>query len=68
MLILFVSLNNRIKAYISTNMSVTDYMIFAVDEIALVQMRAYNMVFLEFVLQYYNHTPLIQGFWIWDLI
>ena len=56
--------NNRIKAYISpTNMSVTDYMIFAVDEIALVQdAAASNMVFLEVVLQYYNHTPLIQDF------
>lgn len=56
--------NNRIKAYISTtNVSATDYMIFAVDELAVVQdAQASNMVFLEVVLQYYNHVPLIKDF------
>lgn len=56
--------NNRIKAYVSpTAMSVTDYMVFAVDELTVVQdARASNMVFLEVVLQYYNHVPLIQDF------
>lgn len=56
--------NKRIKAYISpTTMSNTDYMMFAVDEIAVVQdSKASNMVFLEIVLQYYNHVPLIRDF------
>lgn len=56
--------NNRIKAYISpSTMSVTDYMLFAVDEIAIVQdSKASNMVFLEVVLQYFNHVPLIKDF------
>lgn len=56
--------NNRIKSYIApTSMSVTDYMLFAVDEVAVVQSAAAsNMVFLEVVLQYFNHVPLIQDF------
>ena len=56
--------NNRIKAYVSpTSVSVTDYMIFAVDELAIVQdSKASNVLFLEVVLQYYNHLPLIKDF------
>lgn len=56
--------NNRIKAYVSpSSMSVTDYMLFAVDEIAIVQdAKASNVLFLEVVLQYYNHNPLIKDF------
>lgn len=56
--------NNRIKAYVSpSSMSVTEYMLFAVDEIAIVQdSKASNMVFLEVVLQYFNHVPLIKDF------
>ena len=56
--------NNRIRAYISpTNISSTDFMMFAVDEVALVQdAKASNMVFLEVVLQYFNHVPLIKDF------
>lgn len=56
--------NQRIRTYISpTSISTTNYMMFAVDEINLVQdASASNMLFLEVVLQYFNHQALIQDF------
>lgn len=56
--------NQRIRTYISpTSISETNYMMFAVDEINLVQdASASNMLFLEVVLQYFNHKALIQDF------
>ena len=56
--------NQRIRTYISpTSISETNYMMFAVDEINLVQdAAASNMLFLEVVLQYFNHNALIQDF------
>jgi murein DD-endopeptidase MepM/ murein hydrolase activator NlpD len=56
--------NQRIRTYISpTSISETGYMMFAVDEINLVQdAAASNMLFLEVVLQYFNHKALIRDF------
>ena len=56
--------NQRIRTYIApTSISTTNYMMFAVDEINLVQdASASNMLFLEVVLQYFNHQALIQDF------
>lgn len=56
--------NHRLKTYISpTSSSATGYMMFAVDEIGIVQdSKASNMVFLELVLQFFNHQPLISDF------
>lgn len=56
--------NQRIRTYISpTTMSATNFMMFAVDEIAIYQdAKASNMVFLEVVLQYFNYIPLAKDF------
>lgn len=56
--------NQRIRNYISpSSISETGYLMFAVDEISLVKhATASNILFLEVVLQYYNHKALIQDF------
>ena len=56
--------SQRLKSYISpTKLSETGFLVFAVDEISLVQdSSASNVVFLEVVLQYFNYTPLIKDF------
>lgn len=56
--------SNRLNTYVSPlNMSSTGYMMYAVDEIALVSnSKAGNIMFLELVLQYFNHSPFVQNF------
>ena len=61
--------STRVKTYISPQvLSSTGYMIFAVDEIALIQSAAAsNMMFLEVTLRYFNHAPLASDFKFVDL-
>lgn len=54
----------RLRTYVSPRLgSETGYMIFAVDELALVQsVTASNVMFLEVTLRYFNHSPLTPDF------
>ena len=56
--------SNRIKTYISPMVtSSTGFLMFAVEELALVQSAtASNLVFLEVTLRYFNHAPLTSDF------
>lgn len=56
--------SNRIKTYVSPMMiSSTGYLMFAVEELALVQSAtASNIMFLEVTLRYFNHVPLTSDF------
>ena len=56
--------SNRIETYISPRVkSSTGYLMFAVESIASIQSStASNLVFLEVILNYYNHSPLASDF------
>lgn len=54
----------RIRTYVSPRVaSSTGYLMFAVEELALVQSAAAsNLMFLEVVLRYFNHAPVAADF------
>lgn len=56
--------SKRIDTYIApTNPSKTGYSLFAVDEINLIsKSEMSNLMFLELVLVYFNHTPFVKDF------
>lgn len=56
--------NSRIRTYISPRqVSSTGYLMFAVEELAIVQAAAAsNLLFLEVTLRYFNHAPLTADF------
>ena len=56
--------SKRIETYITpTNVSSTGFLMFAVDELNLTsRAEASNIMFMELVLVYFDHTPLVKDF------